>query len=148
VSQSVEALTLRTGYPTAAGVLTIVSACLYIGTYLLELTFTFSYQFSSILWSELPSLAVGIMLGVLAVLGGASALVRKRLVFAVFGAAVILPESLSFTTFVVVSLARALMYGDFTISVPAFLYIALSPVALVLSALSLVFLAKSRSEFS
>ncbi len=69
--------------------------------------------------------------------------------FAVFGTSVLIPPSLSNTTFTLESLARALAGAeDLTISFYAVLFIAISPVVLVLSVLSLIFLARSRHEFS
>jgi hypothetical protein len=145
LSQPAETQPKRTGYPAAAGTMIIVSACLLAVS---NVILTSSYP-SDAFWIELPSLAVYIMLNILALLGGVQALVKKRLLFAVFGASILIPPSLSNTTFTLASLARTLIFAeDFTISIAAVLFIASSSVVLVLSVLSLIFLARSRREFS
>jgi hypothetical protein len=140
VSQPVEAQPKRTGYPVAAGVMIIVSACLLIVVNLLNII---SYP-SIVLWRELPIWLGYITLDSLAVVGGLLALTRTRLLFTVFGASLLIPNSLSYTTFAV----EALLLGEnITLAIIPLIYLIFAPVALVLSILSLIFLAQSKSEF-
>jgi hypothetical protein len=140
VSQPVEAQPERTDYPVAAGVMIIVSACLLIVVNLLNIT---TYP-SIVLWRELPIWLGYITLDSLAVVGGLLALTRTRLLFTVFGASLLIPNSLSYTTFAV----EALLLGEnITLAIIPLIYLIFAPVALVLSILSLIFLAQSKSEF-
>jgi hypothetical protein len=145
LSQPFETQPIRTGYPIAAGVMIIVSACLLaVSNFLLYLSYP-----SNIILSEWPNLAVSIILDVLAILGGVLALAKTRFVFAVFGTSILIPSSLSSVTFILSALARSLTGTEnLTISLFAVLFIAISPIVLVLSVLSLVFLAMSRNEFN
>jgi hypothetical protein len=144
LSQAVETQPKRTGYPAAAGAMTIVSACLLI----VYNSAVFIYS-SYVFWTELSSLAVSIMLNILSLLGGVQALARTRLLFAVFGASILIPPSLSTVTFTLASLSLALTRAEnLTISIYAVLFIVIYPVVLVLSVLSLIFLARSRREFN
>jgi hypothetical protein len=154
LSQSVETQLKRAGYPAAAGAMIIVSACLLT---VFNLVFIFQYTSyfsmnsifaSDILWFELPSSAVSIMFDILVLLGGVQALAKRRLVFAVFGASVLIASSLSGTTSLFALLARALTGGSLTLSVYEVFFITVYPVVFVLSVLSLIFLAKSKDEFS
>jgi hypothetical protein len=123
----------------------ILSACLLTVS---NLVLSLSYP-GDVFLIEWPNLAVSIMLGILAILGGVQALAKKRLLFAVFGTSILIPPSLSNITFALASLARVLIFAeDVTISVIAVLFSVISPVVLVLSVLSLILLARSRHEFS
>jgi len=131
----------------------IVSACLLIvfNSILIFQYSSYVFMNSSILreffWTELPSLAVSMMLDILALLGGVQALARRSIVFAVFGSSVLITISLSSTTSFFALLARALTVGA-TISSYEVLFITIPVVVLVLSVASLIFLARSRREFS
>jgi hypothetical protein len=140
VSQPVEAQSKRTGYPVAAGVMMIVSACLLIVVNLLNII---TYP-SMVLWRELPIWLGYITFDSLAVVGGTLALIRTRLLFAVFGASLLIPSSLSYTAFAVESL---LLGENITLAIIPLIYVIFTPVTLVLSTLSLIFLAQSKSEF-
>jgi hypothetical protein len=157
LSQLVETQLKEKDYSVAAGAMIIVSACL-----LIVLNFIWIFQYSSYIsmnsifardffWISLPSLAVSVTLGIIALLGGVQALAKRRLVFVVFGTSVLITFSLTSTTSIFASLARALAltgaenltgsgYEVFAITIPSAM--------LVLSVLSLIFLAKSRHEFS
>lgn len=127
--------------------MTIVSACLLI---VLNSVLIFTYRNASsfIFWIQLPTLAVSITLNILSLLGGVLALVRTGFVFAVFGTSVLIPPSLSELTYLLALLARVLTDAESpTISFYEMFFIAISPVVLVLSVLSLIFLARSRREF-
>ena len=140
VSQHVEAHSGRTGYPVAAGVMMIVSACLLIVVNLLNII---TYP-SMLLWRELPMWLGYLTFDSLAVVGGILALTRTRLLFVVFGASLLIPLSLSYTIFG----AEALLLGEnITLAAVPLIYIVFAPVALVDSALSLIFLAQSKPEF-
>jgi hypothetical protein len=140
VSQPVEAQSERTGYPVAAGVMMILSACLLIVVNLLNIT---TYP-SMIVWRELPIWLGYIMFDLLALAGGVLALTRTRLLFAVLGASLLIPPSFSATAF----LAESLMLGEnITWSISALIVVIFTPVALALTTLSLIFLAISKSEF-
>ena len=82
---------------------------------------------------------------VLAVFGGVMALSKRCFLLAVFGASVLIPGSLSSTIF---GLESVLLYGEMTFALFHVIYLTFCPVALVLSVLSLNFLAKSNFEFS
>jgi hypothetical protein len=128
--------------------MTIVSACLLI---VLNLVLIFAYRSASslIFWIRLPTLAVSIVLNILSLLGGVQALVRTRFVFAIFGTSILIPPSLSELTYLLALLARVVTGAESpTISFYDVFFIAISPVVLVLSVLSLIFLARSRHEFS
>ncbi len=146
MSQPFETQPKRSAYPTAAGAMIIVSACQLA---VVSLVVSFSYP-SRVFLIEWPNLAVSVMLSILAILGGVQALARKRLLFAVFGASILIPQSLSNIAFALNWLVMpVLMFAeDVTMSVSSVLSIAISPVVLVLSVLSLIFLAKSKHEFS
>jgi hypothetical protein len=155
LSRPVETQPKRTGYPAAAGAMTIVSACLLIVSNLVLIIYSAALIVSSPLlsssvsWTWWSSVAVSTMLNILSLLAGVLALARTRLLFVVFGTSVLIPPSLSNTAFALVSLARALIGAEnLTMSFYAALFIAISPIVLVLSVLSLIFLAKSRQEFS
>lgn len=140
VSQPVEAQSGRTAYPVAAGAMIIVSACLLIIVNVLNII-TFP---SIVLWRELPILLGYLALDSLAVVGGILALTRTRLLFAVFGASLLIPSSVSFTTFI----AESLLLGEnITMDAVSLIYVTFAPAALVLSALSLIFLTQSKPEF-
>ena len=112
------------------------------------LIFNYPIVFSGVFWSEVSSFAVSIMFNILSLLGGVQALARTRLVFAVFGTSILIPSSLSAVTFTLTSLARSLTDAEnLTLSVYTVLFLAIYPVVLVLSVLSLIFLARSRHEF-
>jgi hypothetical protein len=146
VSQPVETQAKRRGHLVAAGVMTIVSASLLI---VLHLALMYSYSMIKIgyvFWLYLPSEAIAIMFDVLALLGGALALTRTHLLFAVFGASVLIPASSGYVAIVLGSLM--MRAENLVLPVYAILFIIISPVALVLATLSLILLAKSKSEFS
>lgn len=143
MSQLVEKQTKSTGYPLAAGLMTITAGCLLI---IFRLMVTTSYPSDYFLRLQLPELAVSLALDVLAVLGGALALTRTRLLFAVFGASVLIVPSLSTTAFMIG--LQLMAEGKPTTSISEIFYLIIYPNALVLSTLSLVFLAKSKQEFT
>lgn len=133
----------------------IVSACVLIAFNIVLVFQLSSYVFmnsifsSDVFWGALPSLAVSIMLAILALLGGVQALAKRRLMFAVLGTSVLFIISVGGTTSLFALLARALTRGaNLTVSVYEVFFIIIYPVVLVLSVLSLNFLAKSRHEFS
>jgi hypothetical protein len=155
LSQPLETQPKRTGYPAVAGVMIIVSACLLIVFNLVVIFQYSSFIFMNssslidVFWGALPSLAVSIMLDILALLGGVQALAKRRLMFAVFGTSVLFTISLPGATSLFALLARALTgVGSPTISVYEVFLITIYPVVLVLSVLSLIFLARSRHDFS
>jgi hypothetical protein len=147
VSQPVEAQSKGTGYPIAAGIMIVVSACLLIVVDLLNIV-TYSSNSSMVLrivlWRELPIWLGDITLDSLAVVGGVLALARTRLLFAVLTASLLIPYSLSYTTFGVESL---LLGENITLTNTSQIYVTFAPAALVLSTMSLIFLAQSKSEF-
>jgi hypothetical protein len=156
LSEPVEAQLKRTGNPVAAGKMIIVSACLLIVFNLVAIfqyssfMFTYSSYFGSVAWIQLSSFAVSILLDVLALLGGVQALVKRHLVFAVFGTSILFTISLSSTISILASLARALTQNltvPATVSVYEVFPLTLFPLVLVLSILSLIYLAKSKPEF-
>jgi len=155
LSQPVETQSKRTGYSAAAGVMIIVSACLLIVFNLVVILQYSSFILMNssflidVLWSALPSLAVSMMLDILALLGGVQALAKRRLMFAVFGTSVLFTISLPSTTSLFALLARVLTRVENpTSSAYEVFLITIYPVVLVLSVLSLIFLARSRREFS
>jgi ethanolamine transporter EutH len=157
LSQPVETQLKRKDHSAVAGVMIIVSACLLI-VFNLAWVFQYSSYVSinssfarDVFWISLPNLAVSVTLDILALLGGVQALARRRLMFAVFGTSVLITISLTGTTSIFASLARALTLTgleNFAVSDYEVFAIAVSPVILVLSVLSLIFLARSRHEFS
>jgi hypothetical protein len=143
VSQPVEPQPARTGHPVAAGVMMIVSACLLIVVNLLNIVTMYGYPYL-ILWRELPIWLGYITFDLLAVAGGVLALTRTGLLFAVFSASLLIPTSFIF----VASYVESLVLGENIILAISPLIVAIfTPVALVLSILSVIFLAQSKSEF-
>jgi hypothetical protein len=130
----------NTGYLAAAGVMTIVSACLLITLNFLLLI----NRPAQVFWVELPGWLGVLTVYILAVVGGALALTRPSLLVAVFSASVLIPTSLSLTA----SFLSFLWNGNLTLSLVSVLWITFPPVALVLSVSSLILAAKSKPEFS
>jgi hypothetical protein len=148
LSQPIETQPKRTGYPLAAGCMIIASACQLIILNLV-LIFTYSNIPVYVFWIELPRIGISIMLNILALLGGILALARTRFMFAVFGTSVLITQSLLNTASVSSLLAQAMTGAEnLIVSVFEVPFIVFSSVVLVLSVFSLIFLARSRQEFS
>jgi hypothetical protein len=103
------------------------------------------FLFKPCLLVQLPSLAITFALDVLALMGGALALGRKQIVFAVFGASVLIAASATSTSVMIEWLIERV---NFSMSVLGILYAFINAAALILSILSLVFLARSKPEFT
>jgi len=140
VSQQVEAQSAETGYRVAGGIMMIVSACLLIVVDLINMLTFPSFLF----WREFPNWLIWIVFASLALVGGAFMFTRTHLLFSVFGGSLLIPSTASYA----LGVFETVLLGEY----PAFsgifvTYLILGPVAFVLSILSLVFLAKSKSEF-
>jgi|GEM_PF-5211286 len=145
LSKPVEPQMKRTIYPAVAGALIIVSACLLIVSHIiLHLDTSLSYyDFLSLL----PNLVAIIILSVIALIGGVQALNKKRFLFAFFGSSFLITQSLLNITYVLNWLVSKLFPEEIMMSGFPALFIAISPIALALSILSLILLARSRNEF-
>lgn len=129
----------QTIFPTVAGILIMVSGCLFIAYDLLM------KRRSSLLLLELSNSSIPIAAGVLALIGGILCLRRTNLMMATIGAAFTLPLSLfawpNFLSYIVIwpgGVMTSVAYSDLLVYTTT----------TVLSLLSLAFIAVSKSEFS
>ena len=128
----------QTIFPTVAGILIMISGCLVI-TY-----DVFIRPRSSLLLLEVSQQSIPVGAGVLALIGGILCLNRTSLMMATIGGVFILPDSLS-------AWPRYLSYQIMVPGeLPSFVYIDLlvHTTTIVLSLISLSFIAVSKSEFS
>lgn len=146
MSQLVEKEPGRVDYSVAAGAMIIVSACLLIVAISVSRS---EYYFSYYLFlSSLPNLGASITLSVVSLFGGVQALIKKRFLFAIFGTSFLIIQSLLNTTNVLDWLVSKLFPEEILMSGYPALFIIISPVVLILSVLSLIFLTRSKHEFS
>lgn len=141
----------RTSFPTIAGFLIFVSACLFIafGSFnvlsLLAIHPPISYY---ILASGLSSSVLVIVAGVLALIGGIMSMRRRNLILPTVGAAFILILSLNdLPNFFI-----AILSSSTSVLTPFYLSFLLSfllhVITMILSLLSLILIGISKSEFS
>jgi hypothetical protein len=146
LSQLVEREPRRTGYPVAAGAMIIASACLLIvAISVLRSEYYFRYY---LFLSSLPNFGASIALSVVSLFGGVQALIRKRFLFVIFGTSFLIVQSLLNVTNVFDWLVSKLFPEEILMSGYPAVFIVISPVVLILSVLSLIFLTRSKHEFS
>ena len=146
--------TENSNYAVVASVLTIVSGALV----LLLMTTDVLYSFPT--WTELASNASmfkiflsslisrtmgGLLIGVVAIFGGAMVLAKKNLIFGVIGAAIPLGSSLYSTLYYAMLVSTGLITIELS-SVQDYLEFLLQPSILVLSILAVVFFVSSRKS--
>jgi hypothetical protein len=149
MSQFNEKRVNKTGYPTTVGIMVIISACMLIISQALLAWLNYQNPFFSLM---VPSLITFLFFEVLAILGGVMALNRRSLVFAVFGATLVLTHSvgniLSGIEEIAASRLGINILPSYVTSLAGFIFFIIAPVTLVLSTLSLILLAKSKTEFT